>query len=81
MKELKNLEAIAMVLTLMEMLANRVSTRKVSQITEELCGTKFSKNTGSELRKNLDPNIEGSTQQATFRCPVFFTGRCHVPKS
>jgi len=66
----------------MEIAVNGVSTRKVSQITEELCGTKFSKSTVSELCKNLDPIIEGSAQQATFRCPVsFFTGRCHVPKS
>ena len=42
----------------MEMVVNGVSTRKVSQITEELCGTKFSKSTVSELCKNLDPIIE-----------------------
>jgi putative transposase len=31
----------ALVLALMEMVVNGVSTRKVSQITEELCGTRF----------------------------------------
>ncbi|GAY79146.1 DNA polymerase IV [Sporolactobacillus inulinus] len=33
----------ALVLSLMEMVINGVSTRRVSQITEELCGTEFSK--------------------------------------
>ncbi len=41
-------------IALMEMVVNGVSTRKVSQITKELCGTKFSKSTVSELCKNLD---------------------------
>jgi len=47
----------ALVLTLMEMVVNGVSTRKVSQITEELCGTKFSKSTVSDLCKKLDPLV------------------------
>lgn len=47
----------ALMLTLMEMVVNGVSTRKVSQITEELCGTEFSKSTVSELCKNLDPIV------------------------
>ncbi|PKK40353.1 DNA polymerase IV [Clostridiaceae bacterium JG1575] len=34
---------------MMEMVVNGVSTRKVSAITEELCGTAFSKSTGSSL--------------------------------
>lgn len=38
----------AFVLALMEMVVNGVSTRKVSQITEELCGAEFSKSTVSE---------------------------------
>ncbi|AQS57028.1 IS256 family transposase [Novibacillus thermophilus] len=48
----------ALVLALMEMVINGVSTRKVSQITEELCGTHFSKSTVSELCKQLDPIVE-----------------------
>jgi putative transposase len=39
----------ALVLTLMEMVVNGVSTRKVARITEELCGTSFAKSTVSEL--------------------------------
>ena len=45
----------ALILALMELVITGVSPRKVSQITEELCGTEFSKSTGSELCKKLDP--------------------------
>ncbi|MBG9795990.1 transposase, partial [Paenibacillus dendritiformis] len=48
----------AFVLALMEMVVNGVSTRKVSQITEELCGAEFSKSTVSELCKKLDPIVQ-----------------------
>jgi transposase-like protein len=48
----------ALVLALMEMVINGVSTRKVSQITQELCGSDFSKSTVSELCKQLDPLVE-----------------------
>ncbi|ANB60748.1 MULTISPECIES: IS256 family transposase [Bacillales] len=47
----------ALVLALMEMVVNGVSTRKVTQITEKLCGTEFSKSTVSELCKRLDPVV------------------------
>lgn len=47
----------ALVLALMEMVVNGVSTRKVAQITEELCGTEFSKSTVSDLCKRLDPIV------------------------
>lgn len=47
----------AFVLALMEMVVNGVSTRKVSNITEELCGAEFSKSTVSNLCKALDPIV------------------------
>lgn len=47
----------ALILAMMEMVINGVSTRKVSQVTEELCGTEFSKSTVSELCKRLDPIV------------------------
>ena len=47
----------ALILTMMEMVINGVSTRKVAQVTEELCGTQFSKSTVSELCKRLDPIV------------------------
>ena len=47
----------ALVLALLEMVVNGVSTRKVTQITEELCGTSFSKSTVSALCAQLDPLV------------------------
>lgn len=47
----------ALILSMMEMVVNGVSTRKVTQVTEELCGTSFSKSTVSELCKRLDPIV------------------------
>lgn len=47
----------ALVLAMMEMVVNGVSTRKVSAITEELCGTAFSKSTVSSLCAKLDPAV------------------------
>ncbi|MFT8309987.1 IS256 family transposase [Sporolactobacillus sp. Y61] len=49
----------ALVLSLMEMVINGVSTRRVSHITEELCGTDFSKSTVSDLCGHLDPLVHG----------------------
>jgi len=48
----------ALVLALMEMVVNGVSTRKVARITEELCGTEFSASTVSNLCKQLDPIVQ-----------------------
>ena len=62
----------ALVLTLMEMVVNGVSTRKVARITEELCGTAFAKSTVSDLCKALDPLVSAwnerdlSTQRFPF---------------
>ncbi len=47
----------ALVVTLMEMVVNGVSTRKVSRITEEVCGKEFSKSTVSALCQQLDPVV------------------------
>ena len=60
----------ALVLAMMEMVINGVSTRKVEQITEELCGKKFSKSTVSALCQNLDPMVEA------FRTRPL---KCHYP--
>ncbi len=48
----------ALVLTMMEMVLQGVSTRKVTKITEELCGTSFSKSTVSQLCKGLDEAVQ-----------------------
>jgi transposase-like protein len=48
----------ALVLTLMEMVLQGVSTRKVAAITEQLCGKEFSKSTVSVLCQQLDPLVQ-----------------------
>lgn len=47
----------ALVLTLMEMYLQGVSTRKVAAITEQLCGTRFSKSQVSALTVQLDARL------------------------
>ena len=47
----------ALVLSIMEMVINGVSTRKVKRITDELCGRQFSKSTVSRLCEALDEKV------------------------
>lgn len=53
----------AFVLALMEMVVQGVSTRKVSAITEELCGASFSKSTVSALCAGLDPRVRAFNER------------------
>lgn len=53
----------AFVLALMEMVVNGVSTRKVSHITEELCGVSFSKSTVSSLCSGLDVRVRAFNER------------------
>jgi len=48
----------ALVLAMMEMVLQGVSTRKVERVTEELCGESFSKSTVSRLCTNLDARVQ-----------------------
>ena len=48
----------ALLATLVEMVVNGVSTRKVKAVTEELCGTELSRSTVSDLCKRLDPVVQ-----------------------
>jgi putative transposase len=48
----------ALVLALMEMYLEGVSTRKVKEVTEELCGISFSKSLVSQLAGDLDAELE-----------------------
>jgi transposase-like protein len=48
----------ALILTLMEMVVNGVSTRTVARITEERCGASFAKSTVSDLCQGLDPLVQ-----------------------
>ena len=47
----------ALVLALMQMYVEGVSTRKVKDVTEELCGTSFSKSMVSHLAASLDAEL------------------------
>jgi putative transposase len=51
------LSRVFFVLVLMEMVVNVVSTRKVSNITEELCGVSFSQSTVSQLCQPLHDRL------------------------
>lgn len=53
----------AFVLALMERVVNGVSTRKVSAITEELCGASFSKSTVSALCAGLDARVRAFNER------------------
>ena len=48
----------ALVLAMIEMVINGVSTRKIATVTEELCGKSFSKSTVSSLCGRLDPYVK-----------------------
>lgn len=48
----------ALVLTLMQMVVQGVSTRRVKEITTELCGREFSSSTVSRLTEDLDEQVE-----------------------
>ena len=48
----------ALIACMIEMVINGVSTRKVAQVVETLCGTTYSKSTVSELCKELDAKVE-----------------------
>lgn len=47
----------ALIATMMEMVIQGIATRKVEKVTEELCGTKFSKSAVSGLCKGLDEAV------------------------
>jgi len=60
----------AFMTTIMEMYLQGVSTRKVSRITEELCGCSFSAGTVSGLNQRLDENLEKfASRRLEEACP------------
>ena len=48
----------ALIASMAEMVVNGVSTRKVSQVVETLCGTSISKSSVSDLCKDLDVKVD-----------------------
>ena len=57
----------ALVLTLMQMVVQGVSTGRVKEITTELCGREFSKSTVSRLSKELDEQVEAWAERRLDR--------------
>ncbi|MBR2779983.1 MAG: IS256 family transposase [Eubacteriaceae bacterium] len=53
----------ALVVCMAEMVVNGVSTRKVSNVMETICGTSFSKSTVSEACKELDAVVKAFTDR------------------
>lgn len=68
----------ALVLALMEMVVNGVSTRKVAKITEELCGTSFSKSTVSRLCAALDARVRAWSERPLGRFPFLLVDALYV---
>lgn len=58
----------ALVLSLMDMVIQGVSTRKVKKITHTLCGHEFSKSTVSELAKELDEQVRAWAERPLDGC-------------
>ena len=54
----------AFLLSMLEMVINGVSTRKVTKVVEQLCGEKVSKSMVSELTKKLDPIVKKWAQRS-----------------
>jgi len=68
----------ALVGGLMEMVVEGVSTRKVTEVTEALCGTSFSKSTVSRLMGGLDADLKAWRERPlTVAYPYLFVDARH----
>ncbi|MGE7090382.1 IS256 family transposase [Lysinibacillus sp. NPDC048646] len=70
----------ALVLTLIEMVVQGVSTRKVTHVVEQLCGQKVSKSFVSSLMEKLDPAIQKWTNRSLvdLKCPYLFLDAMYI---
>jgi transposase-like protein len=59
----------ALKLAMAEMYVQRVSTRKVSAIVEELCGSSVSSTQVSDCAKRLDPELQEWRDRPLSSCP------------
>ena len=62
----------ALITTLVEMVVNGVSTRKIRKITQELCGVEISKSTVSDMVKTLDPVVREWRERPLDKGPYPF---------
>lgn len=70
----------ALILSMIEMVVNGVSTRKVTKIVEELCGKSVSKSLVSNLIKSLDPIINDWRNRPlnTFYYPYVYVDAMYI---
>ena len=68
----------ALVLAMMEMVVNGVSTRKVTRITEELCGVSFSKSAVSQLCTALDARVAAFNERPLGKFPFILVDAMYV---
>lgn len=68
----------ALVIAMMEMVVNGVSTRKVTRITEELCGTSFSKSTVSNLCTALDARVAAFNERRLGVFPFLIVDAMYI---
>ncbi|MDO4546430.1 MAG: IS256 family transposase [Bacillota bacterium] len=68
----------ALITTMVEMVVQGVSTRKVQKVTEELCGKSFSKSTVSEACRNLDIVVNEFKNRKLGRYPFVMADAMYV---
>ena len=68
----------ALVLAMMDMVVQGVSTRKVKKITRTLCGRSFSKSTVSELAKGLDEQVQAWSERPLGAYPFLIVDALYV---
>ena len=69
----------ALVIALMEMYIKGISTRKVSSVTEKLCGTSFSSSTISSISSRLDSQIKAwKLRSIKKRYPYFLADTTYI---
>ena len=68
----------ALVLSLMQMVVQGVSTRQVKKITDQLCGRRFSKSTVSKLAKRLDKQVKAWAERELGECPFLICDALQV---
>jgi len=66
----------ALVLTLMKMVVQGVSTGRVKEITTELCGREFSSSTVSRLSEELDEQVQAWAERPLEQEYPFLVLRC-----
>jgi hypothetical protein len=62
----------------MQMVVQGVSTRRVKEITDRLCGRRFARSTVSELAKGLEEQVEAWAERPLGVCPFLICDAMQV---